>query len=463
MPLGKKMGIKQKLGLQKPKAKAKQDPMSKTLLGIYKKGGLTAGAVGALAKASLEIHPGSSASSSTVSTAPMVQRLAQAAATKDRARKAGAKQLPDNRHAARALQTSLKTSTPLKTGLYTANIPMWNRKKGTQTVHPMSFLPIHEVLEQLIQEGDEKKYCDLSGDQHGFKLALQQWRNRVDATSRFMDTCLSIVLWGDSAPHVKRDSLFLITWTLVSGPCRRRYWLCSFPKSEMCQCGCFGRHTYDAVFEVIAWCFKVLLAGVWPSVDHTNTKFPAASWRAGLARAKTKLRLGGACIGNTGDWQWYKSVLGMRGWKPEGPSKNLCWLCRAGMGTDIDCYEFGAAASWRATMLTQSEFWDDAFRENRYVSTVWKIPGFHLSLVRIDWMHCVDLGVLQYFSGNILWDLFRDLGGTMRKPKDACGKLEDLICMCAKRLGCERPFYFSDSHHDSCFYKKSAKAEAQGS
>ena len=157
--------------------------------------------------------------------------------------------------------------------------------------------------------------------------------------------------------------------------------------------------------------FRVLVAGVWPKVDHTGSPFPAKSWRAGQAKQHSALRVAGACIGKTGDWQLYKSVLGLRGWRPEGPSKSLCWVCNAGFGEDVACYDFKTTAGWRQTIVTQADFWAEAHRERKYLSAVWKIPGFHLSLIAIDWMHCVDLGVLQYCMGNCMWEVFVELGG----------------------------------------------------
>ena len=39
------------------------------------------------------------------------------------------------------------------------------------------------------------------------------------------------------------------------------------------------------------------------------------------------------------------------------------------------------------------------------------MPYFSLERVKIDWMHCADLGVLVYLLGEVFWSLLDDLAG----------------------------------------------------
>ena len=151
--------------------------------------------------------------------------------------------------------------------------------------------------------------------------------------------------------------------------------------------------------------------------------------------------MGAAVIGKCGDWQWLKGILGLRGWQGEGDDKKVCWICQAGLTDRHHCYDFTSAASWRTTLVSQSQFWEQAQQEGAVVSPIWQFPGFHLSFVRPDWMHCVDLGTLQYLQGNILWELFLALGGRINRSKDACSKLEALLDVAARRLGLARPLH----------------------
>ena len=44
-------------------------------------------------------------------------------------------------------------------------------------------------------------------------------------------------------------------------------------------------------------------------------------------------------------------------------------------------------------------------------------------MVIIDVLHVCDLGITQDLTGNILWELLVELGGTIQKSKPACAKL----------------------------------------
>ena len=63
-----------------------------------------------------------------------------------------------------------------------------------------------------------------------------------------------------------------------------------------------------------------------------------------------------------------------------------------------------------------ADFWKSSDEDNAYKSTIWKIPGFCLSCIRLDWMHLADLGILQACLGNVFLGLWTDLGGTRKSP-----------------------------------------------
>ena len=76
-----------------------------------------------------------------------------------------------------------------------------------------------------------------------------------------------------------------------------------------------------------------------------------------------------------------------------------------------------------------------------------------MSAIRIDWMHVVCLGILQYASGSMMWELFRSLGGTFKKPVVACGRSMSMIEVMSKELDVDQPLYdLSDT-----MFRKSAK------
>ena len=422
-----KLGIRQKLALAK--LRQSQSELGKHLRGLFSSGRLRAGEVATTASAA--------ASHSSSSALADLRRMAKAKPTKKRVRCVGGKARPDTRNAARGIRRSVGQWSLLGTP-YIAEVLMWDRKQNVKTTGKMSFLPIHEVLEAIIPEKEEGEWCSFDATQQGFRMNMHDWAGRVGVPLSQLAMFLAIALWGDSAVFTHRDSLFILLFTVLSGQNRRRYWICAFNKRRLCKCGCFGRCTFDGIFGMLAWMFRALLSRRWPAVDHLGQPFPAGSFRAKMAGKE--LRVGGACIAKCGDWSWHKSVLGMRGWRGDRGTKRMCWLCQAAFNDDHDCYDFSGTASWRRELTTQSEFWDSAMASNQYISAIWQIPGFQLSFVRPDWMHVTCLGILQYLAGNVLWELFKALGGTFRNSLDACSKLENMIAICSKHLGLSPPF-----------------------
>ena len=149
-------------------------------------------------------------------------------------------------------------------------IPVWDQKKGVRTERPMSSLAIHEMVDFVVGEGGESVACSLDGQQEGFKLKMNRWAARIGVDETNLKNYAALSLWDDSAPYSKArgDSLFLWTFSFLSGSDKRKYWVCAHTKRDLCQCGCLGRHTADGVITVISWMFRALLTRRYPSVDQ---------------------------------------------------------------------------------------------------------------------------------------------------------------------------------------------------
>ena len=52
-----------------------------------------------------------------------------------------------------------------------------------------------------------------------------------------------------------------------------------------------------------------------PSIRPHGAPFADNSWRHGLGQQGAPLRTGGACLAKCGDWAWFKSAMGLRGWR----------------------------------------------------------------------------------------------------------------------------------------------------
>ena len=197
-------------------------------------------------------------------------------------------------------------------------------------------------------------------------------------------------------------------------------------KRCLCRCGCFGRCTFNVVFSVIAWSMQALAAGPWPSVDYL--KNPLKGWRA--RKAGEPFDFHSAIIAKCADWAWHKQVLAMRSWQ----MTFCCWLCEARLG-DRD---FSLNAIWRHTVHSHSAWLIEMM--SGFTSTIFDIPVFSIEYVKVDWMHTVCLGALQYVCGNVMWELFVVVGGTMNKHLAACSILKNMAELQARQLGLEMPF-----------------------
>ena len=251
---------------------------------------------------------------------------------------------------------------------------------------------------------------------------------------------------GDSAPFHTRDSIFLLLFNVLSGNLqKKRFWTCAFPKSMFCNCGCKGRHTFDDVFSVLLFACRAWLSGVWPRLRHCGQAFadstrPGDKARAAKARGRKRLMFQGAVVQKRGDWPWFKQIFDIVGWKAEGASKRVCFKCACtGEGGECPYTDASLSAAWRRTMVSHPEWFQRALREGRYLSVLWSLPGFILSFITIDLMHCGELGILQYLLGNVLFELFVQLGGIVTRPLEAMGSLMSLIQVASKHLQQARP------------------------
>ena len=319
---------------------------------------------------------------------------------------------------------------------YRSKVPMWNTKTRKPQEMICNILPPHEILERVVPLGEEKAWSNIDPTQQaGLMDDLKKWAARVgiDLPSHLLPL-LAIALWGDSAPLGKRNGLYLLTLKMLSGKCKRRYWIFAASKRRICQC-CGGRHTFDEVWRILAWSFRALLAGVWPALNHRGVAFSKRSWRG--RKAGKPLRFGGACLGKCADWSWHKQMLNLQGWKAAKGTGKICWICEDSF-TDGSC--FNVSPSRKRKLATMSGFSSAAVAKG-YLCPIFSIPGFCLSLCKPDWMHTIDLGIVMDVSGNIMWELLKELGGTYKRHLKECGQLLAMVHAKAAEMGVDPPFY----------------------
>ena len=77
--------------------------------------------------------------------------------------------------------------------------------------------------------------------------------------------------------------------------------------------------------------------------------------------------------------------------------------------------------------------------ENKFVSGLFDLPGFLASFITIDVMHCIDLGILQYLLGNVLYEIFIEMGGRITRPGETIADIMILIKKSNRDIGQAAP------------------------
>lgn len=420
-------GIRQKLHLDAPRDD--RTAAGAHLKRLYATATLTASEVADVAASIREDHQGSSTSDLT--------RLASARAVKSRTSAQG-RSRPDTRNCARDVRRAMAaSSTQQLPQAVRIACPLWDPESEANITEQVSFLLPHHILDAIPAES-VPEYCSFSESQDQAKHDLNVWGNRTG-----IDPCcpdhpvVACSLWGDGAPYTTTDSLQLLIMTFSSGIHVQHFWIVGFGKRCICRCGCQGRHTFDTIYSIIAWSFRAAAAGRHPSVDHHGKPFAADSRLAKLSGGNLKVR--GALVSLRGDWAWFKQSLGLCGWRGEGPSKRVCWKCRASLSDDCPAFDFTTNARWRTQRITMEQFWQQHIERQTVPSPMFSAPGFTIDICKMDWMHVCCLGILQYAVGCTLWELFLSLGGSLGRSTSACAKLLAMVRTMSKGLGVDPP------------------------
>ena len=62
------------------------------------------------------------------------------------------------------------------------------------------------------------------------------------------------------------------------------------------------------------------------------------------------------------------------------------------------------------------------------------VPGFIIAYVTADLMHAGDLGILPIVLGNVLWNMFQKMGGTLKRPTQALANIMNMLKLACKEV-----------------------------
>ena len=147
-------GISQRLGFAAASAKPLRSNFRRWVVGMYAKGRLSAGDVGV----------GASSAVQSGADEPDICSVAKAKPS-DRLekRRKCVKPIPCARNSARSLHRTLIKDSKLGP-CYTTKVRTWHLKRDCQVMTNMNFLPIHEMLQEVVPEGEEQSYCSFDDE-----------------------------------------------------------------------------------------------------------------------------------------------------------------------------------------------------------------------------------------------------------------------------------------------------------
>ena len=192
-----------------------------------------------------------------------------------------------------------------------------------------------------------------------------------------------------------------MSWSAISaralGDRAQRRLLALLQTSKLCDCGCQGFHSFQGVWQIVAWSFRHLMLGYAPSRRHDNSVFSRDDT---LHRIPARSKLPhAAMLQLRGDWEWFAQGLSFK-----MPSQErFCWFCDAEKSNGpLYAYDFSPNAPFRNTLTTHETYLRRCAAEQEQPCELFQAPGARLEHVCIDSMHSADLGVFADALGSIM-------------------------------------------------------------
>ena len=164
------------------------------------------------------------------------------------------------------------------------------------------FMLVHEVLFHLVLAlvNTILQHIDFAPNSGFAKM-----KNDFSRTYNLPDEPLiPIGIHGDGVELRKRMSMEAISWNVCSWDGSKRHIFTCVEKQDVCDCGCGGRCTLDAILEVFVWSMTVLLIGVWPSNRHNQE--PWLPRDKSRANKTGELHVRACLLQCRGDWPLFK-------------------------------------------------------------------------------------------------------------------------------------------------------------
>lgn len=276
-----------------------------------------------------------------------------------------------------------------------------------QQVSIKCFLP-HEVYHKLVQESSLDDWTLPPGSDSPLAGLLLKWQAAADVTVEHdLARVAGVGLHADGVQYTSSmrageaksiyvSSFNIITATDISRRAKRRLFFV-LSKDKLCNCGCQGYDTFQAIFQVFSWSMHHLMTGRSPSCRHDGQPWTA---REVTTRLPSDIDIfPAALIQVRGDWDWYTTGFRFRA----SGGNPFCWMCDARKDGAMTYRNFSPDAPHRGTLMSHDVFMEQCIANQQQPSTIFRCPGMRLEFIAVDFMHTADLGVFPDALGSLFW------------------------------------------------------------
>jgi hypothetical protein len=291
----------------------------------------------------------------------------------------------------------------------------------SQTVHayqfPLStggtvstFLP-HEVFAAHAASNDPDSLCfppDVFASGKGLAGTLARWATHPDV--EFRGDISKVTVLGLQADAVQSTSsvraggarnIVVVSMNIASAGDialrSQRMPLMVVKKSRLCKCGCAGYHSWQQIFQVLSWSFRLLCRGTTPALRHDGSQWTPHDTKHRLPNG-IAIRPA-ALLQIRGDLEFLVEAFCLRSMA----SQRFCWLCNAEKDEDshFTYTNFRPDAPHRSTAISHEMYFEACAAQRREPSRLFLTPGLRLDHLCIDAMHSAHLGTFADAIGSL--------------------------------------------------------------
>lgn len=284
--------------------------------------------------------------------------------------------------------------------LYTASIPVFNKKTLKKQHIDLAFLLPHEVVHKFVEMTDRNILFGSGG------LSESARRHLEGMKSLYQCDALAISLWMDGTPCNYDRSQSLESVTIGFPGLVKPNDTLRVPFTVINKEFCVKRETMDAILSIFQWSCEQMACGMFPNTNHLGEPFQdqyrkkrgnqSMGYKAFLCEVKA-------------DWALLTEVFRFPAWNLK---VGCCWKCDV---TPETMRNFGSDASWRSSQLTHWDLMTSIRSRGHEISPLFSAPGVMSHIFVIDWLHCADLGVACDFLGNVFWHITQGKADKIRE------------------------------------------------